>query len=267
VSSQQLQFNFPKPSRPVAGLMIVIGCLWVMFAVALNWGDAGIGAFALFAGSSEALAGGQVWRLVTAALIHSPRNPMHALSVILMLYFFAPPLEERWGTKRLFAFLAGAAALSFSVQSIANLIAPSVAPTSTWHGGMGMAEAAAVAWAFGARKQVVRLFFLIPVTPMVMVGLFAAWSVLSFIVRNPSPEGMVTPLAALGAGYLLCDSSPLRQYYLKLRLHRIQSEVDTMTKRRSRAATKKRAAASNLRVIPGGANDDDDAPPKGGTLH
>jgi hypothetical protein len=111
------------------------------------------------------------------------------------------------------------------------------------------------------------LFFLIPVTPMVMVGLFAAWSVLSFIVRNPSPEGMVTPLAALGAGYLLCDSSPLRQYYLKLRLHRIQSEVDTMTKRRSRAATKKRAAASNLRVIPGGANDDDDAPPKGGTLH
>jgi hypothetical protein len=199
------------------------------------------------------VASGEVWRLVTAALLHSPKNPMHAAMVILMLYFFAPPLEERWGTKRLFVFLAASAALSFGVQTIVHLLAPGIAPTSTWYGGMGMAEATCVAWAFGARKQVVRLFFVIPVTPMVMVGLFAAWSVISLIARSPQPEGMITPLAALGAGYLLCDQSPLRRFVLQWKLHRIQSQVDGLTKRGKAAARRKRTRHTDLRVIPGGA--------------
>jgi len=105
----------------------------------------------------------------------------------------------------------------------------------------------------------VRLFFVLPIKPMWMVGFIAAWSLLNNIIAtNPDPEGTIAPFAALGAGYLFCESSPLRRFFLKLKLWRLQSEVSAL----SRGVVKKRRRRNNggpdLRVIRGG--DDDDKP-------
>jgi hypothetical protein len=148
--------------------------------------------------------------------------------------------------------LAASAAFAFAVESFLFLIWPTVAQAN-WYGGMVLADAATVAWALGARDQTVRLYFVIPMRPMVMVGLMVAWHVLQLVVRQGSPEGMFAPFAAMAAGYLFGESSPLRRLLLKLKLRRLQAEVDHMQKRRK---------ASHLRVIPGG---DDD--PKGPMLH
>ena len=100
-----------------------------------------------------------------------------------------------------------------------------------------------------------------------MVGLFAVLSVLNFIARNPQPEGLITPLAAIAVGYLLCSNSPLRQYVLRAKLNRIQAEVDAMTKQRARQARKKRVAASGFRVIDGDQGGDDDQSGSGRVVH
>jgi membrane associated rhomboid family serine protease len=250
-----VSYGFRRPTRGVMWLMVAIGCIWVMFAMAINWGGGGVALFELLAGS-DAVFRGQVWRLVTASLLHHPRHPMHPLIVAMLLYFFATPLEERWGAKRMFLFLGGSAALAFLIQLIAGALFSGV-HQAQWFGGMAMAEAAAVAWAFGARGQTVRLFFVLPVKPMVMVALFGVWNVINVIAQSPEPEGMISPFGAMLAGWLLCDASPLRRTYLKLKLKKLQTEVNGMQK--SRAKAKRRRDGPDLRVIRGGDDDDDDS--------
>jgi membrane associated rhomboid family serine protease len=254
---EQRTFAYRKPSKPLLWLMVALGCLWVMFAVSINWAGAGKDIFTLLAGDSRAVLGGQVWRLLTASLLHRPDSPWHALVVIMLLFFFAPALEERWGIKRLFLFLAGSSVFAYLIESVGYLLLPDVA-NRQWYGGMVIADAATVAWAFSARNQIVRLFFVLPMRPLVMVGLLAVFHILLVIARSPYPEGMFAPFGAMAAGYLFCDSSPLRRYYLKIKLARLQSEVESL--RKNPKKRRRRSGGPDLRVIPGGSGKDDEPP-------
>ncbi|PYQ50652.1 MAG: hypothetical protein DMF78_15110, partial [Acidobacteria bacterium] len=53
--------------------------------------------------------GGEVWRLVTWALIEL--SPLGLLFGCLLLYFIGPDLLRRWGTRRFFVNFFGGAAL------------------------------------------------------------------------------------------------------------------------------------------------------------
>jgi membrane associated rhomboid family serine protease len=227
-----------------------------MFAVAINWAGVDPSIFWLLAGSSTGVLHGEVWRLVTAPLMHAPPDLWGVLIGLLMLYFFLPPLSERWGDKRLLMFLFGSAAFAFAVESLMYLLLPTLA-ADRWFGSMVMADAAIVAWALGARGEIVRFYFVIPMKPMVMVAIMAGFHVLTIIAGSRSSAGLFAPFAAMLAGWLFSDNSPLRRAFLQLKLKRLQAEVGNLeAQRRARA---KKAKASHLRVIPGG-NDDDDKP-------
>jgi membrane associated rhomboid family serine protease len=250
----QLGSLFRKPPLPVFVLLVGILLVWIAFAVALNWADVDPQIFAWLAGDSDAVMRGQIWRLVTAAALHDPSGAgavSHVLWSLLVLYFFAPTLHERWGTRRLFAFLAGSAAFAFAVETLAYLVVPTVA-NQIWFGSMVLGDACVVAWALTARDQKAMYWFVIPMKPLVMVGIVAAVHVFSLIARAQNIEGTFAPFAAMGAGYLFGETSPLRRVYLQWKLRRLQGEVAGMT--RNRAGKR---AASHLRVIPGGADDDD----------
>jgi len=251
---QRSELRFPKPGKATAGLMISIGVIWLLFAIGINWVGAGADVFSYLAGDTRAVLGGQIWRLVSANLITAFKSPGHPLMVCLLLYFFATPMEELWGSRRLLMFLLGSGAMAFSVQVLVDLLIPQLA-VNTWYGGMCMAEACAVAWAFANRKQTVYLFFVLPIKPMWMVGFLVAWAILNNIIAaNPDPEGTIAPLASFVVGWLLCDVGPLRRLYLKVKLRRLQSEVSSLTRRRQRSSRRKNGP--DLRVIKGG-NDDD----------
>ncbi len=256
IMQETLAVRFPRPKGALLWLMVAIGCLWVLFAAAINWAGAASAPelFGMLSGSSEKVASGQLWRLITAALLHHPSTPSHALVVLMMLFFFGASLDDAWGQKRLMLFFAGSAAIAFGLQTVAGLIVPSIAGGS-WFGGMVLADAATVAWAFQNRGQTVRLFFVLPMRPLVMVGLLAGWHVLLLIAKSPSPEGLVAPFGAMLAGWLLCDASPLRRYFLKKRLRRMQREIDALRPGARQAI--RRATGPELRVIRGG-NDDPD---------
>ena len=250
---KRLVSNLPRPSKALIALMVVIGCIWVMFAMGLNWGGSGRQAFGWLTGDSAGIFHGEVWRLFTAPLMHDPNSPTHPIFVLLMFYFFLPALEEAWGPKRLFLFLFGSAAFAFFLESLVHLLLPGLA-NAQWFGGMVMADAALVAWAIANREKVIHFMMVIPLKPLVMVGLMLAWHVLLLIARKAGPEGMIAPFGAALAGWLFCDSGPARRAYLKLRLRRLQSEVSGMSKQR----TARTRSASHLKVIPGGKDDNDD---------
>lgn len=251
----------PRPRGAVLALMVAIGCFWVMFAASLNWSRAPFAEtlWRALVGDGDAVLGGQIWRLVTAPLLHSPNAPSHALIALMLLYFFAAPLEAEWGTRRTGLFLLGAAVLGNGLEALASL-SPSLA-TRTWYGSMTLANAATVAWAFANRGQVVRLFLVVPVRPLMMVALLALWHVALLVARAPSAEGMVAPFGGMIAGYLLCDASPLRRLWLKRKLGQYQRELDGL-RAREKDRVRRRRSGPELRLIRGG---DDESGPR--TLH
>jgi membrane associated rhomboid family serine protease len=247
----------PRPTGLVLGLMVAIGCSWVMFAASLNWSRAPFAEtlWAALVGDGARVLHGQLWRLVTAPLLHNPQTPSHALIAIMLLYFFAAPLAAEWGARRIGLFLLGSALVGNGLESLASLV-PAL-ETRQWYGAMTLANAATVAWAFENRHQVVRLFLVVPVRPLMMVGLLVLWHVALLISRSPSAEGMVAPFGGMLAGWLLCDASPLRRLWLRKKLGRYQRELDAL-RAKDRERAKRRRNGPELRLIRGG--DDDDEP-------
>lgn len=246
--------GFPKPGKALLGMMIAIGCIWVMFTLGLNWGGAGEGVLEPFLGISDRVLHGQVWRLLTAPLVHSPSDPWHFVTTLLGLYFLGTSLEERWGASRMLAFLFGSAAFAFALQVAVGALFPKVAHP-VFYGGLGMIEAVAVAWALAHRHATVRLFFVLPVTGTMLLVFIFAISVLNVIAMRAPHEGLITPFGGMLAGYLFGDFSPLRRFYLRMRFRQLQAQSAAL---RRVPAARGRSGGTPLRVIPGGQKD----PPK-----
>ncbi|WP_437668628.1 rhomboid family intramembrane serine protease [Sorangium sp. So ce131] len=251
---EHTSMGFPKPGKALLGMMIAIGCIWVMFTLGVKWAGAGVGALDPFLVIGDAVLHGQVWRLFTAPLIHSLGDPWHFITTLLGLYFLGPSLEARWGAGRTLAFLFGSAAFAFALQVAVGALVPQVEQAVVF-GGLGMIEAVAVAWALAHRHATVRLFFVLPVTGTMLLVFIFVMSVLNVIAMRAPPEGLITPFGGMLAGYLFGDFSPLRRFYLRMRFRQLQAQSAAL---RRVPAARGRSGGVPLRVIPGGQKD----PPK-----
>jgi membrane associated rhomboid family serine protease len=238
----------------VAGLMIALGAIWLMFAVAVNWAGASEDVFLLFCGNTERILHGELWRLFTAPWMHVPSGSIgHIVWAVLGLFFFAPMLEEKWGSGRFVRFFIFSNLIAYSFQLLLGLALPAAIARRLvpeyWFGSVPGLEAAAIAWALSFRGQTVRLWFVLPVTSTGLVIFIAAISVLRIIAGESSAEGLLSPIGGMLAGWLIGGGtpSPLRRAYLKLRLAQLDREAARGT--RERAA---RRAAAPFRVLEGG---------------
>jgi membrane associated rhomboid family serine protease len=250
------QFVFPKPGKTLIGVMLGLFCIWIIVALGVNWAGVSPALMEPFVGQSSLVLSGQIWRLLTAALIHDPNSPWHVLMTILGIYFLGTSLEERWGGKRMVLFLGGSAVLAFAFQAIFGTLIPRL-DVPVWYGGLGMIEAVAVAWALQARNSQVRLFFVLPVSGNMLLIFVFVMSVLNVIAARAPSEGLVTPFGGMLAGYLFGDVSPLRRWYLQWRFKQLQAQSAALRSAPTSAARRK---ASGFRVIQGG-KDDDEGPP------
>jgi membrane associated rhomboid family serine protease len=250
----------PKPGPALRGILIGLLGVWLMFAVALNWGGADRGLFEFFVGNTEAIASGQIWRLFTAPLIHMPNDPWHVVGVLLGLFFLGPSLEARWGGRRFAFFLYVSAVLAYACQFLAEASFSGAAgklSSGIWFGGVPAIEALSVAWALTFRGQTIRLLFVLPVTATGLLWFVIGFSVLRLIAVQQTAEGLISPFGGLAAGWLLGAGtpSPLRRLYLKFRYNQLDREAKREGKKRGR-----RVEHSRFSVIEGGRRDDDDGP-------
>jgi membrane associated rhomboid family serine protease len=243
-----------RPGTAVTAVMVALGAIWLMFALAVNWAGANEDLFLLFCGNTERILHGEVWRLFTAPLMHLPSGTVgHILFAILGLLFLAPSLEKQWGTGRMLRFLMLSAVIAYGFQMLCELALPAsfarrLVP-EYWFGAFPALEAVAIAWALSFRGQTVRLWFVLPVSSSGMVIFIVVMSVLRVVAAAPGPEGLLAPFGGMLAGWLLGAStpSPLRRAYLKLRLAQLDREAA-----RSAEAARARRKSSSFRVIEGG---------------
>jgi membrane associated rhomboid family serine protease len=235
--------------------MIAIGAIWLMFALALNWGGASEDLFFLFCGNTERILHGEVWRFFTAPLMHVATGSLLDIFLVMVgLAFLTPALEEKWGSGRMLRFLIASALISYGVQMLGEMLIPAgigrrLFPNPYWYGSWPVITAIAMAWALSFRGQTVKLFFVLPISSRGLVIFLFATSVLRVVANSVSTEGFLSPFGGMLAGWLLGGStpSPLRRAYLRLRL----AQLDREASRGARSAAQRRKDGS-LRVIEGG---------------
>jgi membrane associated rhomboid family serine protease len=138
---------------------------------------------------------GQVWRLLSYALLHDLGNPFHLLLNGLMIFFFGRELEARWGAGRyvlffvLTVFVGGLFVLGTTVTGIGRGL-PAI-------GASAFSEGLIVAWGLTYRDREVRLFFTLPVRGIHMVWIAVAFWVLDAVSLSTTSAsahlgGMVT---------------------------------------------------------------------------
>lgn len=250
----QLTFYFPRPGKVLKATMLSLLAIWVMLAVAINYGGMSFDVFLALAGNAQAILHGEVWRLFTAPFIHLPSGPgsvSHIGFALLGFYFLAPTLEARWGARRTITFLLGSAFIGCLTQFVGELVFPRLAQPY-WFGSYGVIEAIAVAWALSNRNQQVRLFFVLPVSARGLLLFVIGISILRVIGDAKPYEGLFTPFGGMLAGWLLGSGSPspLRRLWLKLRYAWLQ--------RRATRYRRTSGARTGFRVIQGGGGRRDD---------
>ena len=155
----------------------------------------------LFGFSPDRLAD-RPWGMVTYMFVHG--GLWHLLMNLLFVFFFGPPLEERWGSDMFIKFYLvcglGGVLLSFAFSG-ATIVGASAAC-------YGLMLAFALAWP----EQPVYIWGMFPVRVKWLVGFLVALSFASAI--GPSRDG-VAHLAHLGgaaAGFLLVKSGWMPTY-------------------------------------------------------
>ncbi len=263
-----LQGAFQRPGKVLRAVLLAIFAIWLCFAIGLNWAGAPPSVFYALCGNTERILHGEVWRLFTAPWMHLPVESLsHVLSALLGLYFLSPQLESRWGGARFARFLFFAGLTAYGSQMLLELILPRGLSARLvgeyWFGATPIVEAVAIAWALNHRGQVVRLFFVLPVTSSGLILMVVAASLMYVVIGAQGPSGLIAPFGGMLAGWLFGSGSPspMRRLWLKLRLARLDAEARSEARER-----RQRAQKSGFKVISGGRDDDgdDDAPrPRG----
>lgn len=267
-SSNGLMSGFARPGKALIGLMVVVTTLWLMFAVGLNWGGAPTSVFFLLTGDTKAILHGEVWRLLTAPLLHTPsggNSVWHLISALLGLYIFAPRLEASWGGSRLLRFIAITSIVAYTLQMLVELVVPAqlgarlVGPN--WYGLDPAIAAIAIAWACTYKGETVNLLFLGPVSGRTLILVVLGFALLRLAAANQPEEGLLSPFFGMLIGWGIGGGtpSPLRKAWLKLRLAQLEGRQGKATgSSRSSGPRKPRPNPGGLRVIPGGRSEDDD---------
>lgn len=235
--------------------MVTLLCVWLMFAAAINWGGASRRLFDALCGNTELLLAGQVWRLFTAPWMHEPTGSIgHIALMLLGLYFLAPSLEQAWGGPRLLRFLLFSTLFAYGLSVLVELGVPAswraklVPPY--WYGALPAVEAVLVAFALTFRNRTVQLFFVLPVSSRGLIVFAVALSLLMLVAGAMGPSGLIAPFGGMAAGWLFGGGtpSPIRRWWLGLRLRLLDREASLGRGRRGRQAKK-----AGFRVIDGGA--------------
>lgn len=253
------QIVFPRPGKTLKGVMLALFGVWLLLAVGLNWGGLPPEVFRALAGNTDAILDGEVWRLVTAPVIHTPSGTIgHILFALLVLYFFGTALEEGFGGPRFVRFLVASAVIGYVCQILVTLAVSDATAEKLvgeyWYGAAPALEALAIAWALSFRGRTVLLFFVLPVTSKGLIVFVVGASIMTLLAGATPPEGLVAPFGGMFAGWLLGAGtpSPLRRLWLKWRLAQLDADARRGGSRRDRIAR------SKLRSIRGGRSEDKD---------
>lgn len=245
-------FRFRRPTPVVAATLAVLLVVWVGFAVAVRFVPGGKDAYEALAFDPDlVLRGSHLWSLLTGALLHSLGDTDHLVFNGLVFYFFACDLEELWGRGRFVLFMILCALGADAVVLLTAVLGLGNAPVV---GFSGVVLGTLTAWGLTyPDREMLFLFFRLRGIHLVYVTLgMQLLTALSF--SKVSAAAHLGGMAA-GAAFAMAQSGPLRRWWLRRKLSRLQTEATGVS---GFSGGRPARGRGGLRVIQGGGGD----PPK-----
>jgi membrane associated rhomboid family serine protease len=177
----------------------------------------------LFELNAEAVAHGEVWRLVTYAFLHDWGNVMHILFNMLFLWWFGTDVEAHYGPREFLAFYLLAALLggiAFQLGWMAGMNGPLCI------GASGAVTAVLVLCAIHYPGRLIYLWFFIPVPIWVFVGIQIAQDLFGFLSGNVGRTAVSVHLAGAAFAFVY--------YNRHWRVSHLSSAVHDWIQQRSR---------------------------------
>jgi membrane associated rhomboid family serine protease len=131
------------------------------------------------------------WTLVTYAFVH--QAPWHLLGNLLVLFFFAPPLEERWGGREFLRFYLISAAGAAIFCALLAFLQPTIWILGASGAGFGIMLAFAMYWP----DMVIHVWGIFPIKAKWFVGILGAMELYFAMGGSGGGQG-VAVLAHLG---------------------------------------------------------------------
>jgi len=143
----------------IINIGIYVVQLLTRYQVGRQWHDPFTNFFVL---NVQAVADGQVWRLLTYAFLHAPDSPFHIVFNMLFLYWFGRDLEDIYGSKEFLAFYLGGALAGGAAYQLCwwTGITPD---NSSCLGASGAVTAVMVLCAMHYPTRIIYLFLVLPV--------------------------------------------------------------------------------------------------------
>jgi len=147
--------------------------------------------------SLPAVSHGQVWRLLTYAFCHDPKDIMHILFNMLFLWWFGKALENMYGGREFLIFYLTAAVASAFVYTGIALATSQINPMI---GASGCVMAIMMVFACHFPKQKVLLMMVIPIPVWVLVAGYVIFDTLPVLaaLSGQAPMDKVAHGAHLG---------------------------------------------------------------------
>ncbi|MFO0943171.1 MAG: rhomboid family intramembrane serine protease [Pirellulales bacterium] len=128
---------------------------------------------------------GQVWRLITTALLHDRMGIWHIVMNMLALYWFGRSLELHYGSREFLIFYVAAALVASLTYVIIQLTSGDRAPAI---GASGAVMAVFCLFAMWNPGYTVRIYFLFPIPIIWLLGLYVLYDLHPLIMQLNDPE-------------------------------------------------------------------------------
>jgi membrane associated rhomboid family serine protease len=202
---QQTQLSFPRPTRVVLRLLIVLGGLWLLLAIMQNLAGSRLvpSLYAELALTpTDVIPRLHVWQLASYAWLHDLEGLTHILFNGLALYFLGPTLERRWGGSNFLRFWIITAILAGVFSVIVGLVFG-----GRWDvpivGASGAIFALLAAFSVLFPNAQMLLFFVVPVRARWIIWIAIVGDILFYIASPRSMVAIQTHLGGALAGWLL----------------------------------------------------------------
>jgi membrane associated rhomboid family serine protease len=197
---QQLQLGFRKPTPVVLTTVIVLFALWVVAALSArtSFGATAIAWLVLEPGGVFGEL--RLWTLLTYPLIGYLSSPLWMLLNLLMIYWFGPELESRWGVGRFLLFMVLTTFVGGIFATIAGLVGLSGPPLM----GAGVfALSLIVAWGLTFPTRQILLFMVLPLKGIHMVWFSVGIAVLQGISTSRDATVVAADFGGMAMAALL----------------------------------------------------------------
>jgi membrane associated rhomboid family serine protease len=185
-----IDFGARRPTPVVMTLIVSFVAVFIVMALLVRFAAFGPELYSSLILNPPDVVLGKVWMLLTYALLHDLGSTFHLLMNGLMLFFFGPELETRWGRRRFIAFVV-LTALGGSLAVMATwALGLSAAPVL---GASGIVLGLIVAWGLTFPDRQILLFFILPVR-----GIHMVWVSVGFAVLDAVSLGPVSASAHIG---------------------------------------------------------------------